>query len=311
MNIKLNPEKFRPLPARTDDPGIILPSPGFRQQTWKRLQQNRLAMIGLYTLLLFALFAVIGPELSKYGYSEQFLDKQGLPPCREFWFGTDTLGRDIFTRILYGARISMSVGIFSSLINLILGVVYGGISGYAGGWVDNLMMRVVDVLYSVPPVLYAILLLVVLESGFLSAFLALGLVYWLDMARIVRACVLSLKEQDFVLAARMTGAKPGRILFRHILPNCLGPIVLTLFMSVPRAIITESFLSFIGLGVSAPMASWGTMTAEALQSIRSYPHILFFPASLLSILVLSFNLLGEGLNAALDPRLRNLGGTYE
>lgn len=311
MNTKLSPEKFRPLPTQADDPEIILPSPGFRQQTWKRLQQNRLAMIGLYTLLLFALFAVIGPELSKYGYSEQFLDKQGLPPCREFWFGTDTLGRDIFTRVLYGARISMSVGIFSSLINLILGVVYGGISGYAGGWADNLMMRVVDVLYSVPPVLYAILLLVVLESGFLSAFLALGLVYWLDMARIVRACVLSLKEQDFVLAARMTGAKPGRILFRHILPNCLGPIVLTLFMSVPRAIITESFLSFIGLGVSAPMASWGTMTAEALQSIRSYPHILFFPASLLSILVLSFNLLGEGLNAALDPRLRNLGGTYE
>lgn len=305
MSANISPEKFIPLLSCPDDEEIIRPGASHWQTTWILLRQNRLAMSGLIAIALIALFAVFGPMLSKYGYSQQFLDKQGLTPCGEFWLGTDTLGRDILVRILYGARISLAIGLAASLINLTLGVIYGSVSGYAGGRVDNIMMRIVDVLYSVPLLLYVILFMVMFEPGLKSTFLALGFVYWLDMARIIRSKVLSLKEQDFVLAARAAGAKPARILFRHLIPNCLGPIIVIVSMSIPRAIMTESFLSFIGLGVSAPMASWGMLTADALQSIRSYPHILFFPAAAITITMLSFNLLGDGLNEAFDPRLRD------
>ncbi|MBF7082436.1 ABC transporter permease [Desulfallas sp. Bu1-1] len=301
----ISPDKFKPLPAGIKET-IKSTRQGetYWQDARRRLKQNKLAMLGLYTIIFIILLAIFGPVFSPYSYSDQFLDKQGLGPCKEFWFGTDTLGRDLFVRVLYGARISLAVGFVASLINLTVGVIYGGIAGLAGGKVDNIMMRIVDIFYSIPLILYVILLMVLIGPGLKSIFIALGLVYWMDMARIVRAQVLSLKEQEFVMAARVLGADSKRILFRHLIPNCIGPIIITISMNIPMAIFTEAFLSFLGLGVAVPMASWGVLASDALPAIRSYPHILFFPAMAISITMLAFNFLGDGLRDALDPRLR-------
>lgn len=305
IETEISSEKFCLLPAQIkQQEERIRPSVSYWQDAWRRLNQNKMAMLGLYIILGILLLAIFGPIFSRYSYSDQFLDKQGLRPCAEFWFGTDTLGRDMFVRVLYGARISLAVGFVASLINLTVGVLYGGIAGFAGGRVDNIMMRIVDVIYSVPMVLYVILLMVVIGPGLQSIFIALGLIYWVDMARIVRGQILSLKEQEFVLAARTLGANPTRILLRHLIPNCIGPIIVTVSMNIPSAIFTEAFLSFIGLGVSAPMASWGMLASDAIQGIRSYPYVLFFPAMAISLTLLAFNFLGDGLRDALDPRLR-------
>lgn len=223
---------------------------------------------------------------------------------REYVLGTDGLGRDFLVRILYGARISLLVAFIAASVNLLIGMLYGGISGYVGGAIDNLMMRLVDTVNTIPLTLYVILIMVVLDSGFLSIIVALGLVYWVDMARIVRGQILSLKEQEFILAAKTIGVSPWRILTRHLLPNAMGPIIVTVTMLIPNAIFIEAFLSFIGLGVSAPMASWGTLCNEALESIRSFPYQIFLPSLAICITMIAFNFLGDGLRDALDPRLR-------
>ena len=223
---------------------------------------------------------------------------------RTFWFGTDAVGRDLFVRIVYGARISMIIGFVASLMNLTIGVLYGGISGYLGGRIDNLMMRVVDIMKSVPRLLYVILLMVVFGSGLLTVVIVIGLVDWLGMARIVRGQVLSIKHQEYVLAARALGANPRRILLRHLIPNTMGPIIVQTTMNIPAAIFTEAFLSFVGLGVSAPQASWGTLANNALSGFMSYPYEMFFPAAAICFTVLAFNFLGDGLRDAIDPRLR-------
>lgn len=280
------------------------PATTYWQDAWRRLRQNKLAMAGLVMISLISLLALIGPLLSPYSYSDQSLMDANQPPSASHWFGTDNLGRDLFTRILYGARISLAIGIVASLINLGIGVVYGGIAGYFGGRVDSLMMRIVDILYGIPLLLYVILLMVVLKPGLTNIFIALGLVYWLRMARIVRGQVLALREQEYVLAARLIGAGPWRIILRHLLPNAMGPIIVTLTLSIPEAIFTEAFLSFIGLGVSAPMASWGVLASESVSGLRSYPYQLLYPALAISITMLSFNFLGDGLRDALDPRMR-------
>ncbi len=280
------------------------PSQGYWQDAWVRLQKNKLAMLGLIIIFCISLLSALGPLFSPYTYSDQQLELVNQPPSAAHWFGTDSLGRDLFTRILYGARISLSIGIVASLINLTIGVFYGGVAGYLGGRIENIMMRIVDILYGIPLLLYVILLMVLLQPGLTSIFLALGLVYWLQMARIVRGQILSLKEQDYVLAARLNGASTLRIVFRHLIPNSIGPIIVTLTLSIPEAIFTEAFLSFIGLGVSAPMASWGVLASEGVNSLRSYPFQLFYPALAISIVMLSFNFLGDGLRDALDPRMR-------
>jgi oligopeptide transport system permease protein len=302
---KINQDLFSPIPIDNKKrEEIVRPNITYWQDVWRRLKQNKLAMLGFYLIIFIVILAILGPLFSKYTYSDQFLNKQGYKPSKEFWFGTDTLGRDIFVRVLYGARISLAVGFVASVINLTIGVLYGGISGYLGGRVDNIMMRVVDIFYSIPLTLYVILLMVIIGPGLKSIFIALGAVYWVEMARVVRAQVLSLKEQEFVLAARTLGADTKRILFKHLIPNCMGPIIVTVSMSIPRAIFTEAFLSFIGLGVSAPKASWGMLASDAISGIRSYPHVLFFPALAISITMLAFNFFGDGLRDALDPRLR-------
>ncbi|MCZ4272043.1 ABC transporter permease [Maritalea porphyrae] len=221
-----------------------------------------------------------------------------------YWFGTDSLGRDVLVRQLYGARISLTVAFIATLVNFFIGIFYGGISGYFGGNVDNVMMRIVEVIATIPLTLYVILMMVVLQSGFISIIVAIGTVFWVDMARIVRGQMLTLKNQDYVDAARTMGAGTWRILTRHLLPNTIGPILVTLTLLIPSAIFIESFMSFIGLGVSVPMASWGTLTSEAVETLRAYPYQLFFPAAAISLTMFAFNFLGDGLRDALDPRLR-------
>lgn len=277
---------------------------GYWQDAWQRLLKNKMALLGLIIIVALLLIAIIGPIVSNHTYDEQNLMLTNSSPSAEHWFGTDNLGRDIFIRVLYGARISLSIGIVASLLNLFIGVIYGGIAGFCGGKIDRIMMNIVDILYSVPTLLYVILLMVILKPGLINIFIALGIGYWLQMARIVRGQILSMKEQEFVLAAKTVGVSKARILIRHLLPNAMGAIIVTMTLAIPDAIFTEAFLSFIGLGVAAPMASWGVLASEGVNNLRSYPFQLFFPALAISITMLAFNFLGDGLRDVLDPKMR-------
>ena len=223
---------------------------------------------------------------------------------KTFLLGSDALGRDLFIRVVYGARMSLTVGIFAALVNFIIGVFYGCFAGYKGGNVDTIMMRIVDVIDSVPVTLYVILIMVVIGSGMQSIILALGLTYWVRMARIVRGQVLSLKNSEFVLAAKTLGASTGRIFVKHLIPNMMGTIMVAIAMQIPNAIFTEAFLSFIGLGIPAPKASWGTLCNDALSSIYVYPYQLLIPAIAISVTILAFNLFSDGLRDAFDPKQR-------
>lgn len=225
---------------------------------------------------------------------------------RSFPFGTDDLGRDILTRVMYGTRISLMIGMIATVVNLVIGIFYGSISGYEGGNVDNVMMRIIDIIDSVPLVLYVILLMVTFQNndGLFNIIIALSTVYWVSMARLVRGQMLSLKEQEFVLAARVIGVPKRKIIVRHLIPNAMGPIIVSMTMMIPSAIFTEAFLSFIGLGVSAPQASLGTLCNNALSGLLTYPYQLLFPAVTIALVILAFNFLGDGLRDALDPRLR-------
>lgn len=277
---------------------------GYWQDAWIRLKKNKMALLGLIIIVCLIVVAIFGPIFSSHTYDEQNLMMTNSSPSWEHWFGTDNLGRDIFIRVLYGARISLAIGIVASLLNLFIGVIYGGIAGFFGGKIDRIMMNIVNILYSVPTLLYVILLMVILKPGLINIFIALGIGYWLQMARIVRGQILSMKEQEFILAARTIGVSKKRILFRHLLPNAMGAIIVTMTLAIPDAIFTEAFLSFIGLGVSAPMASWGVLASEGVNNLRAYPFQLFFPAVAISVTMLAFNFLGDGLRDVLDPKMR-------
>ncbi|ORT99165.1 Oligopeptide transport system permease protein OppC [Anaerovibrio sp. JC8] len=281
------------------------PSMGYWQDAWIRLKKDKAAMLGLGFIVLMMLAAIFIPMFSSISYADQDFNQTNLAPSWDHLFGTDNLGRDMFIRVLYGARISLSIGVVASLINLLIGVVYGGISGFVGGRTDRIMMNIVDILYSVPALLYVILLMVVFKPGLTNIYIALGISYWLQMARIVRGEVLKIKEQEFVLAAKSMGASSARILFKHLIPNSMGVIIVSLSLSIPDAIFTEAFLSFIGLGVSAPMASWGVLCSDGISSIRAFPFQLFFPAVAISLTMLAFNFFSDGLRDALDPKMRH------
>ncbi len=280
------------------------PSSSYWQDAWSRLKKNRMAMAGLWMLAFLFVCAALVPFFSPYTYYETKLHLKNHPPSWQFWFGTDELGRDLFTRLFWGARISLFVGISASLIDLIIGVSYGAFAGFIGKKTDECLMRIADILYSIPYLLLVILLMVIMGSGIMTIIVALTLTGWIGMARIVRAQILQIKELDFVKAALAMGASKKRVLLQHLIPNVMGSIIVTVTLAVPTAIFAEAFLSFLGLGVQAPIASWGTMASDGLSALRYYPWRLFFPAGFISITMLSFNLLGDGLRDAFDPRLR-------
>ena len=275
-------------------------------EAWKRLKRHRLAMVSLFFLLLMALIALFASSLTQFTYFEQNADQALLFPNSKYWFGTDSLGRDLFSRILYGARISLSVGFFTAIFSLIVGTVYGSIAGYMGGKVDGFMMRTADVLAALPSLLVTVMLMLVVGRGPLGIFLALGIVGWVGEARLVRGQVMQTKEMLYIEAARSLGSSPYRILFFHILPNILGPVIVSLTFGIPQNILAESFLSFVGLGLEPPFASWGTLANEGWRAYRTYPHLIFFPGVVLFFTILAFNFLGDGLRDALDPQSRKV-----
>ena len=284
---------------------IVRPSLTYWQDVWRRFKQNKAALTGLLIIILLIIMAVVGPHLLPYAYSDQDFNVKNISPTAQHWFGTDDLGRDLFVRVWNGARISLFIGIVSAIIVFVLGVIYGGISGYFGGMVDEVMMRIIEILYAIPFLLYVILLMVIMTPGLKPIIISIGAVYWIPMARLVRGQVMSLKEQEYVLAAKTLGASSTRIISRHLIPNTLGPIIVLVTLAIPDAIFTEAWLSFLGLGVSAPIASWGSLASDGMEGLRSYPWQLFFPAFFISIAMLAFNLVGDGLRDALDPRQRN------
>lgn len=257
--------------------------------------------IALAFLGILILLALLVPLLSPYGYAETHLATKNLPPCWEFWFGTDELGRDLFVRIFYGARLSLFIGVVAGLLDLGVGVLWGGLAALLGGRIDSLLMRTADLLTSLPSLLVAILLLVVLGPGIFSLLLALTFTGWIGMARIVRAQLLQLKEQEFIAAAVALGAGRGRILFKHLIPNALPQITATLLLTIPLAIFSETFLSFLGLGIQAPVASWGTMAYEGLPALRYYPWRLLFPSLFTTLLLFTLHVLSEGMRQRERP----------
>ncbi|ONI41529.1 diguanylate cyclase [Candidatus Epulonipiscium fishelsonii] len=281
---------------------IAYDSRTFLQDAIKRFKKNKLAVAGLIFIIFIIALAIIVPIVSPYSYEEQNLQARNLLPSAEHLFGTDKLGRDIFVRIMYGARISLSIGFSAAIINLFIGIVYGGIAGYFGGRIDVLMMRAVDIIYSVPTLLYTILILMVFGNSPISMLIAICATSWIGMARQVRTQIMSLKEQEFALAAKVIGASKRRIIFRHLIMNALGPIIVTLTMMVPSAIFTESFLSFVGIGISEPQSSWGLLANASRELIHTHPIQVIWPLTIMSLTILSLNFVGDGLGESLEPR---------
>jgi len=272
------------------------------KDAYHRLLKNKLATFGGLFILFEVFICIITPWIAPYGFDTQNLELTLAKPSAAHWLGTDTLGRDLFTRLLYGGRISMMVGFLASMVSVIVGVVYGAISGFIGGKLDNFMMRVVDVLFALPFVFLVIILMVFFGRNIFLLFVALGFTQWLTMARIVRGQVISLKEKEFVEAARSLGISNWGIIYRHLIPNTLGPVIVYLTLTVPSVILDEAFLSFLGLGVQAPMASWGTLISNGVEVMEIAPWALLFPAITLSVTLFSLNFLGDGLRDALDPK---------
>lgn len=296
---------------------MTAPSPALQKKSrslWRdalrRLVRNKAAMTGAVVIFVMALSCLAGPFLMErafgYTFESQDLDNKYAPPSAQHWFGTDAKGRDLFVRCLMGGRVSLSVGLAATLVSMVVGVAYGTISGYAGGKVDEFMMRVVDILYAIPYiVMVSILILVFGSRNLWILFAALGLVMWITLARITRGQVLTVKNQEFVEAARAAGARAPRIMATHLLPNILGPVIVYTTLTVPGVMLNEAFLSFLGLGVQAPMASWGSLASEgaaAINPLRVYWWLIFFPGMLLAVTLFALNFFGDGLRDALDPR---------
>ncbi|MBQ9328455.1 MAG: ABC transporter permease [Solobacterium sp.] len=342
LSLQIDPKRFEP--ASEDEKAqqdVMHASTSFFRDGMRKLMKNPLAVASIITIVVIILMILIVPKVVPYGYDEiirvngsrdktvtnlapfQYSEKeQAAIAAGETIFphimGTDSLGRDYFVRVVEGAKVSLSVGLFASILVLIIGVIYGSISGYKGGRVDLIMMRIVDIIYSLPDVLIIILLSVVLNqtldpnnpivkalgTNMVAIFVVFGLLYWVSMARLVRGEILQIKNNEYILAAQAMGGKSGHIIRTHIIPNCISVIIITTALQIPSAIFTESFLSFMGMGVQAPMPSLGSLANSARQGLQSYPWQLIFPAVLIVLIVLAFNLLGDGLRDAFDPKLR-------
>jgi oligopeptide transport system permease protein len=283
---------------------IVRPSITYWQDAWRRLKKNKVAMLSMLTLIIIGLACVFVPMLSKMNFKEQAIEFANQGPSKAHWFGMDELGRDVFIRIWVGGRVSILIGLVGALVSLIVGAIYGGVSGYFGGVVDDIMMRIVEVIVGIPYMIIVILVSISLGKGLASLIIALCITSWTGLARLVRGQVLQLKESEYVLAAQMLGSSPMKIVLKHLLPNTLSVIIVSLTFQVPGFIFAEAFLSFIGLGVQPPYTSWGAMASLGQQQMTYYPHELFFPAAAISLTMLAFNLLGDGLRDALDPKLR-------
>jgi oligopeptide transport system permease protein len=269
---------------------------------WLRLRKNKLAVFGLGVLSLIAVACIVGPWISPYGYEEQNLELGAVSPNAQHWLGTDTLGRDLLVRLLFGGRVSLGVGLCATCVALTIGIAYGAAAGYFGGKLDTVMMRIVDIIYALPFTVFVILLMVIFGRDIILLFAAIGAVEWLTMARIVRSQVMSVKKMEFVEAARSLGYGRRRIIFRHILPNILGPIIVYTTLTIPAVMILEAFLSFLGLGVQPPMSSWGGLVKDGAEKMEEYPWLLIFPGTVFSLTLFSLNFLGDGLRDALDVR---------
>ena len=337
FSFQIDPAKFAPATdAEKAQQLTQRESTSVMRDAMRRLRKNKMAMACLWLLIIITLIAIFVPQFYPYSYTQQDVSGKHMAPFEyskkeqqriargekvfPHIMGTDNLGRDYCIRVIYGTRISLMVGFISALIVVVIGIIYGAISGYFGGKVDMIMMRIVDIIYSLPDVLIVILLSVAIKdvigtsksqlimklgAGMISIFIVFGLLYWVGMARQVRGQVLSIKEQEYVLAAQASGASAAHIIRKHMIPNCISVIIITAAMQIPSAIFTESFLSFVGMGVSMPMPSLGSLASDARSGLVSYPYLLLFPAASIFLIVLSFNLLGNGLRDAFDPKLRS------
>lgn len=269
---------------------------------WVRLRKNHLAIFGLCILIFFSLVALLTPWIAPYGYQEQNLALGASSPSWEHWFGTDIFGRDLLTRVMYGGRVSLMVGFIATAVALLIGVLWGTVAGFLGGKVDAVMMRLVDILYALPFMIFIILLMVVFGRNLILLFLAIGAVEWLTMARIVRSQVQNLRKQEFIEAAYSIGLSRWQIIRRHLIPNTLGPVIVYTTLTIPSVMLLEAFLSFLGLGIQPPQSSWGLLINNGVETMEEYPWLLIFPGLALSITLFSLNFLGDGLRDALDPK---------
>ncbi|WP_153124933.1 oligopeptide ABC transporter permease [Peribacillus tepidiphilus] len=339
QDVKIPKEKFQPAIMDTaKGEEISKPSLSFWQDAWMRVRKNKAAIVSMMIMTLIVIMAFLGPVISGKEFDKQNLPHSNLPPRIQglekiewlpfdgvrvlkngqevnvyeqkkideyYWFGTDALGRDLFTRVWKGTQISLLIAFLAALIDMVIGVSYGAISGYFGGKIDNIMQRITEVLYGIPTLVIVILFILVLEPGILSITIAMTITGWVTMARVVRAQVLKLKEQEYVLASRTLGNSHGKIIFKHLLPNLAGVIIINTMFTIPNAIFFEAFLSFIGLGLQPPNASLGTLIDEGFKVLRLYPHEMFTPAVLISLIMICFNLMADGLRDALDPKMRD------
>ena len=341
FQMKLNPDDFLPATNEEKESLVVMrESVSFWKDGFRRLRKNKVAMVSLVVIILIMILSFIVPSFYPYSYKTQIKGANNLPPMQysadelaridagESVFphilGTDKMGRDYAIRVMMGSRISLMVGLIATAIILVIGSIYGSVAAFFGGWVDLVMMRIVDIIYTVPDVLLIVLLSFAIKSpleslaqvpGFgwvqtvgtnlISIFIVFALLYWVGMARMVRSQILMLKESEYVTAARALGAKNGRIIKKHLLTNCIGTLIVTTTLQIPSSIFTESFLSFLGLGVAVPLPSLGSLASEAINGINTYPYLLFIPSILISLIILSFNLLGDGLRDAFDPKLKN------
>lgn len=298
-------ELFEPLPEEEKMADVInRPSISYWQNAYIKMKSDKLAVAGIIFIIFMILIAVFVPMFSPYTYDGQDYDAIYQSPCAEHLLGTDMFGRDLLVRIAYGARISLTIGIVTALVSLVVGVLFGGISGFFGGRVDLLMMRFVDVFSAVPSLLYSILLIMFMGPKMSSILIAICMTYWLSPARQTRGQILSVKNQDFATAAKVVGENRVQILLRHLVPNSMGPIIVTVMLLIPSAIFEEAFLSFIGIGIAVPVASWGTLANDGMATMGMYPYLMLFPALAISLTMFALNFIGDGLRDALDPRLK-------
>jgi oligopeptide transport system permease protein len=303
--IELNKKEFEVIGCdNLDADAIIRPTITYWKDAWRRLKKNPIAMISLVVLILLVVMVIIGPYISGHNFIDINPKNRNLSPNSKYWFGTDSLGRDLFSRIWFGAKVSMLVAITCTIIQIVVGSIYGGIMAYFGGWIDEVLMRIIEVITSMPSLLVTILIMLVLGNGVFSLLVAMSITSWCGTARQMRGQILQLRGSEYVLAAQALGVSPKKIIIKHLIPNTMGILILTTASSIPGYIFTESGLSFLGIGLQSPNTSLGVLIAIGQQAMEFYPYQVFFPAFAICIMVIAFNLLGDGLRDALDPRLR-------